>query len=203
MRLDLSGIPAISVRLETDPALVATVAARVAEGSATATASAAKSSSDRVSRPKPLLREQQHITDAVEQSPRETAETRALFLATYTAPQGTADAAAEQAEDLSTQAAAPSVELRGHIESELARYFQYPPLARREGWEGVVQLQFDVAGDGAIRNIQLASSSGYALLDRAAQDALAKAGHVSVPPTLAGGVRAIALPVRYLLTEVR
>ncbi len=197
MRLDLSGIPAISVRLEPDTALV--VVPPVAVGAAAGAASAAKNSVDRVSRLKPLLQERQHATDAAEQPLRDAA-TSAQPSGTHTAPEGAADIAAEQTPDSSAQTAA-AAELRGRIESELARYFQYPLLARREGWEGVVQLRFDVAEDGAIQNIQLASSSGYGLLDRAAQKALAKAAYVAVPAALAGGARAIALPVRYRLTE--
>lgn len=196
MRLDVSGTPAISVRLETDNALVVSQPARAAAG----TASAAKHSVNRVARPEPLPREPQRVSDATEQPSRGIAETRSQVPATRTAQAGAADADAEQGVDSSMQTAA-AADLRGRIENELARFFHYPPLARREGWEGVVQLQFDVAGDGAIRNIQLASSSGYALLDRAAQEALAAAAHVALPPSLAGGTRAIALPVRYRLTE--
>lgn len=94
-----------------------------------------------------------------------------------------------------------TAEIRGHIENELARFFHYPPLARREGWEGTVQLRFDVAADGAIRNIQVAASSGYALLDRAAQAALAKASHIPVWP--AGETLTMELPVYYRLADAR
>jgi TonB family protein len=212
MRLDIFGTPTISVELETDTAPVGAVPARAALGTAVratvGAASAANNSVDRVSRLKPLLREPPDVADAVEQVSRGIAETSAQSPGTHATQAAAEDTNAEPVEDSSTRTTAATqtaaaTELRGRIESELARYFQYPPLARREGWEGVVQLQFDVAGDGAIRNIQLASSSGYALLDRAAQDALAKAARVTVPPALAGGARAIALPVRYRLTEAR
>ena len=188
MRLDLNGVPTISVVLDAElPPIVATRdSSGVGETRQTRTVREAAALGRIDSRPS-----------------ADTASPDRTDAIAHTVQQGAPDAVAGQAEDSSTQAAAASVELRGRIESDLARFFHYPPLARREGWEGVVQLQFDVAGDGAIENIHVASSSGYALLDRAAQAALTKAAHVAVPPSRAGGARAIALPVHYRLTEPR
>lgn len=44
----------------------------------------------------------------------------------------------------------------------------YPPLARRRGLEGRVELNFTVNPDGSISNIVIHTSSGHALLDQAA-----------------------------------
>jgi TonB family protein len=47
----------------------------------------------------------------------------------------------------------------------------YPPLARRMGIEGVVRLRIQVLADGSVAKIEVAESSGNALLDGAAIDA--------------------------------
>jgi protein TonB len=44
----------------------------------------------------------------------------------------------------------------------------YPPLARRRGQEGTVQLEVLVNSRGGVNDIRLAKSSGHELLDRAA-----------------------------------
>lgn len=48
----------------------------------------------------------------------------------------------------------------------------YPIAARRRGVEGRVVLRVSVAADGAVEQVAVATSSGYALLDRAAQRAV-------------------------------
>lgn len=47
----------------------------------------------------------------------------------------------------------------------------YPRVARRRGWEGTVYLALRLAPDGKVNAVEITSSSGYDLLDRAAQEA--------------------------------
>ncbi len=54
---------------------------------------------------------------------------------------------------------------------KLAEHLFYPEEAIAKGLEGEVRLLLSLAPDGTILDIQLASSSGHALLDRAAVDA--------------------------------
>lgn len=105
-------------------------------------------------------------------------------------------ATAEEDTAASTSFAA---EIHGRIESELARYFQYPYLARREGWEGAVQLAFRITGGGEISDIRIARSSGYPVLDKAAIEALTKATRIVDWP--AGRTTVMELPVYYRLAE--
>lgn len=49
---------------------------------------------------------------------------------------------------------------------------RYPPAARRNGEEGTVMLRVLVTIDGAAARVELDRSSGFALLDGAAQDAV-------------------------------
>ena len=48
----------------------------------------------------------------------------------------------------------------------------YPDLARRNGITGVSRVRFEVGREGRARNIELADSSGFGLLDRAARAAV-------------------------------
>lgn len=58
--------------------------------------------------------------------------------------------------------------LRARITDELGRYFTYPWIARQRGLSGTVVLAYRVEASGELRDIAVARSSGYALLDRAA-----------------------------------
>lgn len=50
----------------------------------------------------------------------------------------------------------------------------YPPLAKRMGMEGMVMLKVLVSREGDALNIEIAKSSGYQVLDRAATEAVKK-----------------------------
>ncbi len=54
---------------------------------------------------------------------------------------------------------------------------EYPLKARQEGWEGTVTLRFEMLADGTIGAIEVAKSSGYPILDTAAQNALKQWRH--------------------------
>lgn len=51
----------------------------------------------------------------------------------------------------------------------------YPPLSRRRGEEGSVELSFDISKSGNISNIQIIQSSGHKRLDKAAIQAISGA----------------------------
>ncbi|WP_089718292.1 TonB family protein [Candidatus Entotheonella palauensis] len=64
----------------------------------------------------------------------------------------------------------------------LSRFIDKPPLeypvkARLRGWEGTVTLRFEMLSDGSIGTIEVAKSSGHAILDTAARDALKQWRH--------------------------
>ena len=64
--------------------------------------------------------------------------------------------------------------VEAQVLSELARYFNYPSIARQRGWQGKVLLGFNVETDGTLGQIRVAHSSGYAVLDHSALDSLSK-----------------------------
>lgn len=79
----------------------------------------------------------------------------------------------------------------------------YPWLARVAGWEGTVVLRVTIEGDGRPSAVMVATSSGYALLDAAAKDAIARWTFL---PAMRGGRpigSTVSVPVRFRLTEER
>ena len=50
----------------------------------------------------------------------------------------------------------------------------YPTVARKRGMEGRVVLRVQVRRDGTVRTVEVAQSTGYALLDRAARAAVVR-----------------------------
>ena len=88
------------------------------------------------------------------------------------------------------------------IRHDLSQYFYYPPLARRKGMQGTVLLGFGISGQGAIRNIRIVKSSGYAILDLAAQDAMQRLDKLNWYAALMHGKDMdLELPVIFRLTE--
>ncbi len=88
------------------------------------------------------------------------------------------------------------------IRHDLTQYFYYPPLARRKGLQGTVLLGFGISGQGAIHDIRVVKSSGYAILDLAAQDAMQRLKKLSwYAATLHGKDMDLELPVIFRLTE--
>jgi protein TonB len=78
---------------------------------------------------------------------------------------------------------------------------EYPREARRRGWEGRVRVWCAVDADGRVREVRLAESSGYAVLDEAAMRAVrrwrflpARQGGRAVPGE-------IIVPFRFVLTD--
>jgi protein TonB len=97
---------------------------------------------------------------------------------------------------------AAAARIRARLLADLARYFSYPPLARQHGWQGTVRLGFRIEADGRLGRIHVARSSGYAVLDESAADALARLNRLAQAPAWLGG-RALdlQLPVIYRLME--
>lgn len=76
---------------------------------------------------------------------------------------------------------------------------EYPNIARRRGWEGIVILEVSVSKKGEVQNINLHQSSGHALLDGAAIRAVKKwkfiAGNINGHPS----TTTVLIPINFLL----
>ena len=84
----------------------------------------------------------------------------------------------------------------------LLPHFDYPPLARRRGWQGRVNVGLHVAADGDLTRIRLVKSSGHALLDRAAVRNITELrGIPRAAQWLEGNGMDMVLPVRYQLAD--
>lgn len=77
----------------------------------------------------------------------------------------------------------------------------YPWLARVAGWEGTVVLRVMIEGDGRPSAVRVATSSGHAILDATAKDAIAR--WTFLPATRGGRPigSTVSVPVRFRLTE--
>lgn len=74
---------------------------------------------------------------------------------------------------LRKMAARVSARAQGSVAGErlrhaLSRYFYYPELAIRYGWQGTVKIGVRLGRDGTVSDVHLVHSSGYAVLDDAA-----------------------------------
>ena len=93
-------------------------------------------------------------------------------------------------------------QLQGELQTRLARYLTYPPLARERGWQGTVWLGLHVEPNGRLENVHLERSSGYAVLDRSALNSLSRLGYLTEAVAwLNGRSLDMQLPVIYRLVE--
>jgi TonB family protein len=102
------------------------------------------------------------------------------------------------------KSAAATVEshLTDRLRDILARYFVYPSMARRNGWEGKVQVGLRVEADGRLSHLHIAHSSGYPLLD---DSALTTLNRIDTLPEAAGWLDGqhfdMVLPIEYRLID--
>jgi len=92
--------------------------------------------------------------------------------------------------------------IRSALLKALLPHFDYPPVARRRGWQGRVNIGLHVEADGDLTRIRLVESSGHALLDRAAVRNVTELR--SIPRAaqwLEGNGMDVVLPVRYQLAD--
>lgn len=86
------------------------------------------------------------------------------------------------------------------IRTDLQHYFVYPLLAQRRGWQGQVVLAFSVEANGMIRNIHVATGSGYPILDTSAVHALSRVQQLySTGDGIQGKPLLLQLPIIYRL----
>ncbi|MBW3097716.1 energy transducer TonB [Pseudohoeflea coraliihabitans] len=74
----------------------------------------------------------------------------------------------------------------GKVASKLRRALRFPREARRQRLKGDVVVSFVVAGNGGVSSIRIARSSGVAILDEAAREAVRRAAPFPPIPREAG-----------------
>ena len=78
---------------------------------------------------------------------------------------------------------------------------EYPRLARKKHWEGVVWLLVDVSVDGSVDDLEVEKTCGHKVLDRAAQRTVKR---WQFSPATRGGLPVssqVRIPVRFRLEE--
>lgn len=91
-------------------------------------------------------------------------------------------------------------QIRARLNTDLARYFDYPYVARLRNWEGSVLLAFHIETDGRLENIRIARSSGFAVLDDSALNSLRQVERLAEAAAwLRGRELAMQIPVIYRL----
>ncbi len=81
------------------------------------------------------------------------------------------------------------------IVERVKRHHLYPEVARRAGAEGVSTVSFGVLPNGQVHELRIKHTSGNALLDKAALEAVRKAA--PLPPF----DKTLVLRIRYTLVE--
>jgi protein TonB len=105
-------------------------------------------------------------------------------------------AAPERARLVDAEPAGPSIAARlEEIRRRLQAALDYPPIARRQGLEGVAWVRFEIDHGGAAHDVALARSSGHAILDRAARRTVHRAGPL---PWVYGRIE---VPIRFSLVD--
>ena len=89
--------------------------------------------------------------------------------------------------------------LRASVMAFITGQLNYPAIARRKGWQGVVKLQLLIESDGHISDLHIQQTSGYALLDKAALSSLQLAHVPDASQWLDGKAVSIVVPVEYRL----
>ncbi len=94
--------------------------------------------------------------------------------------------------------------IQERLRTDIARYFDYPWLARLRGWEGDVLLGVIVQASGRLDAVRVVRSSGFAVLDRSAVDSLRKIERIpEAVAWLHGRDLEMRLPVVYRLEGER
>ena len=81
------------------------------------------------------------------------------------------------------------------IAEAIRRQVVYPMLARRRGMQGRTTIGFFVDSSGTARDVRVVESSGYAILDAAALDAVARA----TPMPAATAPTQVVMPIVFAL----
>jgi len=76
------------------------------------------------------------------------------------------------------------------------RHINYPPIARRMGWEGKVLVSFVLEPNGEIRDLKVLKSCGYEVLDKEALDAIRRSYRDFPKPPVSVVVK---LPINFRL----
>jgi protein TonB len=150
-------------------------------------------------RPSPARAVRHKVSRRHDKPPQETTATQPVTTrqAGDDAPTPAQPAPAAAGMDTTRQTARD--QLHNSILRLVSSRFNYPLLARRKGWQGVVKLQVHIESDGRISRLQVEQTSGYPVLDRAALQSLQLASVPDAEQWMQGQAIDIIIPVEYRL----
>lgn len=82
-----------------------------------------------------------------------------------------------------------------YIRDLILKNLTYPPMARKNGWQGKVKVSFMIREDGKVETIRIVESSGYVVLDRNVVETIREVQPFPKPPVRAE----LVIPVTYAL----
>jgi protein TonB len=89
------------------------------------------------------------------------------------------------------------------LRQRIQEVLRYPPVARRRGVTGTVELEIDITPDGAIGSVSVIGSSSHAVLDRAAMEAARSVPRTPFPTDVRPRALKVRLPVVFEMSGDR
>ena len=91
--------------------------------------------------------------------------------------------------------------LRSSVLELVTQRLNYPAIARRKGWQGIVILALHIESDGLISDLHVNETSGYPALDQAAMKSLQLASIPGARKWLHGSSIDMLIPIEYRLLD--
>jgi len=85
------------------------------------------------------------------------------------------------------------------LSREIAKHINYPGIAKMRGWQGVVEIDFQLDGNGKILSQKIRTSSGFEVLDKQALEMVKKSNFPTPPEVLKSSVFNVTVPVSFRL----
>ena len=85
------------------------------------------------------------------------------------------------------------------LSREIAKHINYPGIATQRGWQGVVEIDFQLDGNGKILSQKIRKGSGYDVLDKQALEMVRKSNFPTPPEVLKSGAFNVTVPVSFRL----
>jgi len=85
------------------------------------------------------------------------------------------------------------------LSREIAKHINYPGTAKMRGWQGVVEIDFQLDGNGKILSQKIRTSSGFEVLDKQALEMVKKSNFPTPPEVLKSSAFNVTVPVSFRL----
>lgn len=85
------------------------------------------------------------------------------------------------------------------LSREIAKHMNYPKIAAMRGWQGIVEIDFQLDGNGKILSQKIHTSSGFEVLDKQALEMVKKSNFPMPPEVLKSSAFNVTVPVSFKL----